>query len=99
HPEAWGGYLSPWVVELMPIPIKQAMITTAILDIAVGALLLVNSFVWLAALAGAVHLIMVLVVTGITDVTVRDIGILAGMIALMADSLPQAWIDKIKTKS
>lgn len=89
--------MSPWALELLPIPIKEAMIGTAILDIAIGILLLVDSFVWLAAVVGAIHLIIILAVTGITDITVRDIGILAAMIALMIDSLPKTFIDKIKS--
>ena len=96
YPEAWGGYLSPWAAGLLPIPIKETMIGTAILDVAIGALLLVDSFVWLAALIGVIHLIIILTVTGITDITVRDVGILAGMIALMIDSLPKKFMDKIR---
>lgn len=95
NPEAWGGYLAPWVVELLPIPLSEAMIGTAILDIAIGALLLIDTFTWLAALAGAVHLGIVLTVSGITDITVRDIGLFAGLIAIFADSLPQAIRDRI----
>lgn len=96
QPEAWGGYLQPWAAGLLPIPIGQAMIGTAVLDVVIGALLLFDSFVWLAALVGAIHLIIVLTVSGITDITVRDIGILAAMLALMADSLPKNFTDKIK---
>lgn len=81
-PEGWGAFLQPWVVALMPIPVKAAMIDTAILDIIIGGLLLTDTLVWLAALAGAIHLAIVLAVTGITDVTVRDIGLLAALIAL-----------------
>src|SRR3989344_727311 len=88
NPEAWGGYMAPWAIELLPIPIKEAMIGTAFLDVAIGALLLIDSFVWLAALVGAIHLIIVLAVSGINEATVRDIAILAGIVALMADSLP-----------
>ena len=95
QPEAWGGYLQPWAAGLLPVPIAQAMIGTAFLDIAIGALLLFDSFVWLAALVGAIHLIIVLTVSGITDITVRDIGILSAAVALMADSLPKTFIDKI----
>ena len=95
YPEAWGGYLQPWAAKLLPVPIAQVMIKTAFLDIAIGALLLVDSLVWLAALAGAIHLIIVLTVSGITDITVRDIAILAAVIALMADSLPKTFTDKI----
>ncbi len=91
HPEAWGGYLQPWAVKLLPMPIEQMMIGTAILDIVIGFFLLINSFVWLVALVGAAHLIIVLTVSGITDITVRDIGILAGVVALLADSLPKTF--------
>lgn len=95
QPEAWGGYLQPWAAGLLPIPIAQAMIGTAFLDISIGALLLIDSFVWLAALVGAIHLIIVLTVSGITDITVRDIAILAATVALMADSLPQTILSRI----
>lgn len=94
-PEAWGGYLQPWAAGLLPLPLKQAMVGTAILDTAIGVLLLIDSWVWLAALVGAIHLIIVLTVSGITDITVRDIAILAAAIALMADSLPKTFTDKI----
>lgn len=87
-PEAWGGYLQPWAAGLLPIPIEQAMIGTAILDIVIGIFLLIDSFVWIAALVGSIHLVIVLVVSGITDITVRDIALLAGTLSLMADSLP-----------
>lgn len=91
NPEAWGGYLQLWAAGLLPIPIKEAMIGTAILDITIGTLLLVDVLVWLAALVGALHLITVLTVSGITDITVRDIGLLVGALALMMDALPQ-WV-------
>src|SRR3989344_6628976 len=96
NPEAWGGYIQPWVTNLFPLPIKEAMLGTAVLDIVIGFLLLIDSFVWLAALVGAGHLIIVLAVSGINDVTVRDIGILAAMLALIWDSLPKNILDKIK---
>lgn len=95
QPEAWGGYLKPWVAGLLPIPLAQAIIGTAVLDIAVGFFLLVDVFVWPAALVSAIHLIIVLAVSGITDITVRDIAILSAAIALMADSLPKFFTDKI----
>ena len=95
NPEAWGGYLQPWAEELLPVPLAQAMMGTAILDIAIGAFLLINLLPWLVASVGAVHLAVILIVSGITDITVRDIGLLAGMLALMIDSLPQSIIRRI----
>ena len=95
NPEAWGGYLEPWAVGLLPIPLSEAMIGTAIIDIIIGALLLTDTLIWLAALAGAIHLVIVLAVSGITDITVRDIGLLAGLIAIFIDSFPQTIRNKI----
>lgn len=95
NPESWSGYLQPWAVGFLPIPLEQAMISTAILDIAIGAFLLFDFLPWLAALVGAIHLVIVLTVSGITDITVRDIGLLVGALALMIDSLPQWVLNKI----
>lgn len=91
QPEAWGGYLQSWAVRLLPVPIAQAMIGIAVLDIIIGALLLVDSFVWLAAWVGALHIVVVLTVSGITDITVRDIAILAGLLALIVESSPHLF--------
>jgi len=87
-PESWGGYLEPWAVSLLPISIKQALIITAVLDIVIGILFLVDSFVWLAGSVASLHLIIILIVSGITDITVRDIGLLAGTIVIMIEDLP-----------
>lgn len=92
QPEAWGGFLQPWAAGLFPVPLEQAMITTAILDIAIGAFLLFNSFVWLAALIGSIHLLIVLVVSGINDITVRDIAILSATLALVAERIPRQFV-------
>jgi len=95
-PAAWGGYLMPWAMNLLPVPAEQAMIGTAILDIVIGVLLLIDLWTWVAALLGAVHLAIVLTVSGITEITVRDIGLLAAAVGLMIDSLPPAVIDRLK---
>lgn len=95
NPEAWGGYLQPWAAGLLPIPITQAMMGTAILDIAIGAFLLVDFLPWLAALVGATHIIIVLTVSGITDITVRDIGLLVATLAIVVESLPSSIIHRL----
>ena len=98
NPDAWGGDLQTWAYGLLPVPLEQAMIGTAILDIVIGAFLLFDFLPWLAAFVGAVHLVIVLTVSGITDITVRDIGLLAGTIAVMIDSFPQWALNKIINK-
>lgn len=91
-PQAWGSYVAPWVVDLLPMSVKDVMISTAILDIAIGFLLLIDSFVFLAALVGAAHLFIVLIVSGINEGTVRDIAIVAATIALAVDSYKSSYM-------
>lgn len=95
-PEAWGGYLSPWAAALLPVPIKQVMVGTAFLDLGIGILLFLNPFVWFGALLGAIHLLIVLVTSGVTDMTVRDVGLLAATLALVIDLWPERFRAKIK---
>lgn len=90
-PEAWGGYLQPWAMELLPLPIEQLMIGTAIFDLIVGFLLLVNVWTWVVAFLATGHLAIVLVVSGVNAVTVRDIGLLAGGLALFIEAVPEKW--------
>jgi uncharacterized membrane protein YphA (DoxX/SURF4 family) len=89
NPESWGGYVSPWALKLLPVPLLEAMIGTAVLDIVIGVLLLTDTITWLASLLGAGHLVIVLAVSGITDITVRDIGLLLALLALLVDSPPE----------
>ncbi len=96
EPEAWGGYLKPWAAGLLPIPLKQAMIGTAILDIAIGFLLLVNVLTWLAALIGAIHLVIVLTASGINAITIRDIGLLASCLAISVSSWPKLTTKRLE---
>lgn len=84
----WGGYIQPWAANLIPIPIKVVMIATAILDVTVGFFLLIDVFTWLFALFGVIHLTVVLITTGITAFTVRDIGLLAAAFSLFLQTQP-----------
>lgn len=96
EPEAWGYLLRPWAVDFLPIPLKEAMIGIAILDIVVGVFLLIDIFTWIAALVGAFHLAIVLATTGINAITVRDIGLLAAALALAIHSLPDDVLRRVK---
>lgn len=74
------------------------MLGTAILDLVIGGLLLSNTLIWLAALLGSIHLLVVLITSGIDDVTVRDIGLLAATLALFIEFLPDRLIPKTETQ-
>ena len=89
NPVAWVSYIQPWAAKLLPGPLTQAMIGTGILDIVIGVMLLLNIFPFIASLVGAIHLVMVLIVSGITDITVRDIGLLYCAAALSIETVPE----------
>lgn len=86
NPAAWGGYIQPWAVRLMPFDIESTIKATAILDIAIGFLFLIKSYSWLAGLLASIHLIGILITSGVTDITVRDIGLLTASIAIYLEN-------------
>ncbi len=90
-PEGWGTLIQPWAAGLLPFPLETAMIGTAILDIIIGFLLLIDidHFVLVGSLLGGLQVLGVLIVTGINDITVRDIAILAACLAFFINSLPK----------
>jgi len=98
-PESWGGYLQPWAFKLLPLSLSQAMISAAILDIVIGLLLLVDQLTWLAGGLAVLHLGVVITVSGITDITVRDIGLLAGAVVVLTESLPSHLNPFLKNKN
>lgn len=93
-PATWSGLVQPWVASLLHEQLEFAMTSTAILDIVIGFLLIVDVFTWIAALVASVHLLIVIATVGIDEITVRDIALLTGCLALMWNALP----DRIKTK-
>ncbi len=98
EPEFWAGFIQPWMINILPVEPVQAMYGTAILDIAVGFFLLIDVFTWVAAFVGAGHLLIVLIVAGIDSITVRDIGLFGGAVALFWEDLPDSIKDRWQTK-
>ncbi len=88
-PTFWGGFLKPWAVNLLPVPLHEAMISTAVLDILIGFFLLIDVVTWIAAAFGSIHLLIILITAGIDSITVRDIGLLGGCISLFWSDLPK----------
>lgn len=91
NPDAWGGYLQPWALNLLPVPVRTVMIGTGWFDIALGTLLIINIWPRLFAALGALHIAVVLVTAGVNAITVRDIGLLAGALALASSVKPAGW--------
>lgn len=90
-PIFWSGFLPSWILELSPLSATQLMMTTAVLDLIIGILFLVNVKVHIAALLASAHLVGILILSGIGDVTVRDIGLLGASLALLVETMPKRW--------
>jgi len=96
NPAAWASYVLPWAAALLPVPIETMMFGTGIFDILVGLALLVGIKTWIPAFLAAGHIFVVLITTGITEITVRDIGLLGASIALLIDTLPASLLKKMR---
>lgn len=94
-PVAWGSVIQPWAMRFLSAPLKEVMLATAVMDIVVGVLMLLNRLVYLAGLAGAVHMVIILITVGIDSVTVRDIGLAGASAALAWEGMPVRWREMI----
>ncbi len=88
NPEAWGGYMRQWAVDLLPGSVADTMQLTGIADIIIGLMFLFTPLVWIAGLLAALHMAVVMITSGITDITARDIAILGASLAIMIEFLP-----------
>lgn len=98
-PQAWGSYIQPWALKFLPVPLEQAMRGTAVLDVVVGLGLLFDFLPWVAALLGSIHLIIILITSGVTDITIRDVGLLTGTLALFIESSPPRLRSRFEKES
>ena len=90
EPVFWTGFVQPWAAAMVPVPLEQALMGTAVLDIAIGLLWLLDIGTWAVSLVAAAHLAIILAVSGIDSVTVRDIGLLGAAIMLFWEDAPEA---------
>ncbi len=94
NPSDWVDYINLWAANLSPISLEKIMIVNAIFNIFIGFLFLIDYLILPVSILASLNLIIILMVSGITEITVRDIAILSGLIALLIENLPL----KIKNK-
>jgi uncharacterized membrane protein YphA (DoxX/SURF4 family) len=94
-PAGWAALIQPWAAKLIPGSILSTMKETGFLDIGVGVLFLIGPLAWIAALIGSVHITVVLITTGITTITIRDIGLLAAAIVLFIETVPMSLVRRV----
>ena len=90
-PEAWGGFIQPWALDIMPGSLVAIMKQSAVLDIIIGIWMIIGWRVWIPALLGTIHLGIVLITTtgGWWNIIERDIGLFAATLALFVQTTPE----------
>lgn len=94
NPSGWAMAIQPWAAGLLPMSPENFMVSTGILDIAIGLMLLINPLVGVAALLAFLHLGGVLLATGNPGIVARDIGLFGAALALTIETFPWAVADK-----
>ncbi|MEK7519589.1 MAG: hypothetical protein AAB565_02310 [Patescibacteria group bacterium] len=89
NPESWAGLIQSWVISLLSISPLNLIWGVGVFDIAIGSFLLLNYQVKIASFLAALHLFLILLVSGINTITVRNIGLLAGSLALLLSNFSQ----------
>jgi len=85
----WADIIrNSWVARFLPMSPESAMRGTAVFDIVIGIWLLTGAFLWLSSLIAGLHLITVLLVTGIMAPSYRDVGLLAAAAGLTLYAFP-----------
>jgi len=88
NPISWGGLMAGWAVDLLPFSVEHLMLSTAVLDTAIGFLMLVDFKMRWVSLVASLHLLGIIITAGINDIIARDIGLLGATILLMVDDWP-----------
>lgn len=93
----WVGYVPQWAVEFFNVPPPFIVLFNGSFEIIAGALLALNIVTRYAALALALHLVVIVFEFGLTATGVRDFAILMATVSLAifaqnerrGDSAPQ----------
>lgn len=78
-PIAWTAWVPEWAIFLAP---EKIVMLNGLLEVVLGSMLVLGVFVRPASAVLFIHLVVIIVDIGITEIGVRDIGIAAGLLAL-----------------
>ena len=85
-PQNWASLLQDYFVKYLPVSPVSFMKINSYVDVALGLLLILNKFTKLVVAICALQLIGILVACSVTDITVRDIGLLGASLGLFLDT-------------
>ena len=85
HPQAWFGYVPDWLWPLTPVGPEETLIILGILEFGIGAALIMGKYVREAAILAVVQLLMIVLVVGVNEISVRDVGLIGIYLALIIE--------------
>jgi hypothetical protein len=99
----WPAYLAPWIDDLVPGTAQQAMYAVGVVEVVAGIVVAVAPRIggWLVAAWLGGIIVDLLTLPGYYDVALRDVGLLAGAVALarLAVRFAPAARDRARTGS
>ncbi len=75
-PIGWASWAPPWFWSLMPLAETPLMYIVGVTETLLGALMLIGLWTRLAAALTAAHLASIIILIGMNEIAVRDIGLL-----------------------
>ena len=90
-PVFWTGFIDSWFLDVLPFEALTLIYIVGVFDLLLGLAFLVDWKVHWAGLLSALHMFNILIVTGIDEITVRDIVILGAGLALLSETMPESW--------
>jgi len=78
----WVGWVPEWAVNLLHIPPAMIVLLNGAFEVTAGGLLALNILTRWAALALALHLVVLVFDIGLTPIGVRDFGLMMATFAL-----------------
>lgn len=86
-PNNWIGYVPIYMDSIFPFfSLKTIVILNGIFETITALLLIFNKFTKIVSLLLAIHLIIIIIDLGFTEIGIRDFGILVGLVSLYLNS-------------
>ena len=93
HPEVWINWVSPRLLYYFPFPQEVFIYLDGGLEAIIGVMLILGFYTRIFALIASLLIVGILATVGITDVTLRDVAILAGALSLVLTGSDKLSVD------
>lgn len=78
----WVGWVPDWAISIIPIPPAMIVLLNGLFEVVLGSMLALGILVRPAAILLGLHLIVITIELGVTQIGMRDFGLTAATFAL-----------------